>query len=146
MLSITDTKKQKKELKKSINMYKKGKYHTRKKVKSYSSKPSSHVTKAKKIYDIVSIKPSKLLAKKTGCSLKTLKDIVKKGKGAYYSSGSRPNQTASSWGIARLASSITGGKSSIVDFSLLESGCDKRKKTYKLAKKTYKKNNKKVPV
>ena len=35
----------------------------------------------------------KELSKKTGCSIKTLKKIVKKGMGAYYSSGSRPNQT-----------------------------------------------------
>jgi len=38
-----------------------------------------------------------------------LQKIVNKGMGAYYSSGSRPNQTPASWGIARLASAITGG-------------------------------------
>ena len=36
--------------------------------------------------------------------------IIKKGQGAYYSSGSRPNQTPHSWGYARLGSSISGGK------------------------------------
>ena len=33
---------------------------------------------------------------KTKCSLKGLKQIVKKGQGAYYSSGSRPSQTGHS--------------------------------------------------
>tara|TARA_Y100000780_G_scaffold231932_1_gene259852 strand:+ start:961 stop:1467 length:507 start_codon:yes stop_codon:yes gene_type:complete len=143
-LSDDDKKKQSKQLSKSKKLYKKGKYHTRKKVKSYKSKTSSHIINAKKIYNIKSIKPSKKLAKATGCKLKTLKDIVKKGKGAYYSSGSRPNQTATSWGIARLASSITGGKSSIVDFKLIKNGCNKRKKAYQMAKKTYNKKNGKL--
>jgi hypothetical protein len=48
---------------------------------------------------------------------------VKKGQAAYYSSGSRPNQTASSWGLARLASSITGKKASIVDYHILKKEC-----------------------
>jgi hypothetical protein len=64
------------------------------------------------MYKIKTITPNKELSKKTGCSLSALKQIVKKGEGAYYSSGSRPNQTASSWGLARLASSVTGSKSS----------------------------------
>ena len=58
--------------------------------------------------------------------------FFKKGEGAYYSSGSRPNQTARSWGIARLASAITGGKSSKVDYHLLKQ-CNHTKKAYKLA-------------
>ena len=41
--------------------------------------------------------------------------IILKGKGAYYSSGSRPNQTAHSWGLARLASVILGGPSRRID-------------------------------
>ena len=55
--------------------------------------------------------------------------------GAYYSSGSRPNQTAESWGIARLASAITSGKSAVIDYHLLEEGCKKNSKALKLAKK-----------
>lgn len=133
-LSEKDKKKQRKELKKSQKQYKKGKYHTRKKVKSFKSKVSPHIKKARKMYDVEDIKPSKELAKETGCSVKALKEIEKKGMGAYYSSGSRPNQSAHSWGRARLASAITGGKSSVVDFHILEK-CDKRMKAYKLAKK-----------
>ena len=41
--------------------------------------------------------------------------IIKKGKGAYYSSGSRPNQTPFSWGYGRLASVILGGPSRKID-------------------------------
>lgn len=45
--------------------------------------------------------------------------IIKKGKGAYMSSGSRPNQTPSSWAYARLASVLTGGKALQVDKDLV---------------------------
>ena len=78
------------------------------------------------------------MATKTGCSLSALRQIVKKGEGAYYSSGSRPNQTAQSWGLARLASSITAGKSAAVDFDILNKGCNHKKKAFILAKKSKK--------
>ena len=87
------------------------------------------------MYKVDSIVPSKELSLKTNCSINALKQIVKKGEGAYYSSGSRPNQTARSWGIARLASSITGGKASAVDYHILEKGCNhKTSKAFHLAK------------
>ena len=41
-------------------------------------------------------------------SKSTLDKVYKRGLGAYYSSGSRPNQTAQSWSRARLASVIVG--------------------------------------
>tara|TARA_R110000765_G_scaffold393776_1_gene487208 strand:- start:2 stop:394 length:393 start_codon:yes stop_codon:yes gene_type:complete len=41
--------------------------------------------------------------------------IKEKGMGAYYSGGSRPNQTPSSWAFARLASVIVGGPARKVD-------------------------------
>ena len=66
--------------------------------------------------------------------------IVRKGEGAYYSSGSRPNQTAQSWGIARLASSLTGGKAAAVDYRILESGCDPKKRAMRLARQSRKRN------
>ena len=56
--------------------------------------------------------------------------------GAYYSSGSRPNQTAESWGIARLGSAITGGPSSMVDYHILEKECKNDSIALKMAKKT----------
>lgn len=133
-LSKKDKKKQFNMIINSIKLYKKQKYITRKKVNSFQSKPSKHVIKAKNMFKIKDIKPNKRLSKATGCSIKGLKHIIKKGKGAYYSSGSRPNQTAHSWGIARLASAISGGKSAKVDWHIIKKECNKRKKTYKLAK------------
>lgn len=91
---------------------------------SFKSKKSKHILLAEKMYDVERIAPDRQLANKTKCSVAALKQIVKKGEGAYYSSGSRPNQTAQSWGIARLASAITGGKASAVDYSILARGCD----------------------
>jgi len=132
-LSPTDKKKQAKELNKSKKEYKKKKYYQRKKLNSFKSKVSPHIIKARKIYNIDSINPSALLSKKTNCKLKGLKEIVKKGEGAYYSSGSRPNQTSKSWGIARLASAITGGKSSKIDYHILSKYCSKNSLALKKA-------------
>ena len=140
-LSKKDKSKQKKMLKKSQKMYKKKKYYTREKVKTFKPKKSNHIKNAERIYKITSIKPSKELSEKTGCSLKGLQEIVKKGQGAYYSSGSRPNQTAHSWGRARLASAITGGKSSQIDYHILEKYCSPDSKALKLANNSIYKNN-----
>jgi hypothetical protein len=138
ILTRKDRKKQLLMLNKSKKMYKQKKYYTRKKVASYPHKTSKHILKARRIYKIDSIVPSPELARKTGCSIGALQEIVRKGEGAYYSSGSRPNQNAQSWGLARLASSVTGGNSSVVDFSILEKGCHHKKTAYKLAKKSKK--------
>jgi DNA-binding Xre family transcriptional regulator len=140
-LSKKDKQKQIKMLMKSRNLYKKNKYYTRKHLPSYKNKTSNHILNARKIYNINNIKPSKELSKKTGCSLSALNKIVKKGEGAYFSSGSRPNQTPQSWGFARLASSITGGKSSAVDFNILEKGCNHKKTAFILANKSRRKYN-----
>ena len=132
-LSKKDKREQIKQLLKSRKLYKKHKYYTRKHVSSYKSKPSHHVSNARRIYHINNITPNKELALKTGCKISALKQIVKKGEGAYYSSGSRPNQTAQSWGLARLASSLTAGKSAAVDYDIIEKGCDHKKRAFKLA-------------
>jgi hypothetical protein len=139
MLSKKDKKKQGEMLLKSRRLYKKGKYYTRKRVKSYPHKTSNHIMNARRIYGLDTIIPDKKLAKATGCSIQALESIVKKGEGAYFSSGSRPNQTAQSWGLARLASSVTGGKAANVDFHILEEGCDHSKRAFKMANKTRKK-------
>ena len=139
-LTRKDKKKARKELKKSRKAYKKGKYYTRKKVKSFKSKKSNHVINAMKIYKVKSVSASPKLAKKSGCSVTGLKKLVSKGAGAYYSSGSRPNQTAISWGRARMASAITGGKAAAVDFKILEKYCKPSSKALKLAKKAKKKH------
>lgn len=149
-LSANDKKKQKEMLKKSRRLYKSKQYYTRKKVASFTSKQSNHVQHAKKIYNVESVVPTRKLATKTGCSLSALQRIVKKGEGAYYSSGSRPNQTAQSWGLARLASSITSGKSAVVDYDIIDKGCDHNKPAFIMANKAKTKfNNKqtrKVPL
>ncbi len=134
-LTKKDKKKQIKMLLKSKKMYKQNKYYTRKNVSSYKSKKSKHILNAFKIYGIKNIAPSKELSQKTGCKLSALNKIVKKGEGAYYSSGSRPNQTPQSWGFARLASSLTSGKAAAVDFDIIKDGCDHNKKAFILANK-----------
>ena len=135
-LSKKDREKQVKLLIKSRKLYKKGEYFTRSKLNSYPHKESSHVIKAKHLYNVKTLIPNLELSQKTGCSIDGLKQIVRKGEGAYFSSGSRPSQTAQSWGIARLASSITGGKSSAVDLHILKKECHHNKQAYKLAIKT----------
>jgi len=138
-LTKKDRAKQKKAIQKTRKLYKKGKYMKRPHMKSFKNKPSPHVEKAKKMYNIKSLKPSRKLARITKCSLKALKEITKKGRGAYYSSGSRPNQSAQSWARARLASALTGGNASYVDRSVLEQGCASDSLALKLAKTKIKK-------
>ncbi len=137
-LSAKDKKKQAQMLLRSKRLYKKHEYYTRKPLSSYKNKTSKHIRNAQRIYKIEKINPSNELAKKTGCSLTTLNKIVRKGEGAYFSSGSRPNQTAQSWGVARLASAITAGKAAAVDYSILDKGCDHKKKAFILANKSRK--------
>lgn len=132
-LTQKDKQKQAAMLRKSRSLYKKHKYYTRKSVPSFHSKPSNHIENAKRIYRVEKVVPNKKLSVKTGCSISALRRIVRKGEGAYFSSGSRPNQTARSWGLARLASSITGGKAAAVDYNIIESGCDHKKKAFRLA-------------
>ena len=129
---------------KSRRLYKKGKYFTRKSVPSFKSKKSPHILKAMKIYKVSKIGPTNELAKATGCSKKALAKIINKGEGAYFSSGSRPNQNAQSWGLARLASAITGGKAAAIDYSILEKGCNPNSKALTLAKKARKNGTRKT--
>lgn len=139
-LSKYDKNVQLKQLKKSRKAYKKGIYIKRNPVKSYKSKKSQHIINAEKIYNIKNLSINDELIKKTGCSKKSLKKIMKKGMGAFYSSGSRPNQTEHSWGIARLASSISSGKAAAIDYKILENGCKLNSKALKLAKESRKKH------
>jgi len=131
-LSKKDLQIQKRGIMKSRKLYKQGIYYPRPHV-NFTSKTSNHISKARKLYDMNKIVPSNELAKKTKCSKSALNQIVHKGRGAYYSSGSRPNQTAESWGLARLASTITGGPASKIDYSILESGCKKTSKALNMA-------------
>jgi len=137
-LTRKDRKKQAKEIIKSRGLYRKGIYHTRPKVSSFKSKKSLHINKAEKLYRVNKIGATNELAKATGCSKRALSKIINKGAGAYYSSGSRPNQTAQSWGVARLASSITSGKAAVIDYKILKEGCKPTSKALTLAKRAKK--------
>tara|TARA_Y100000817_G_C16740172_1_gene492078 strand:+ start:397 stop:900 length:504 start_codon:yes stop_codon:yes gene_type:complete len=113
-LSNKDKKKQMKSIRKSIRSYKKGIYINRPKLKSHKKRKSKWVKAFEKKYGD-KIKTYKDIEKATGIPQKALKEVVKKGKGAYYSSGSRPNQTAESWGKARMYSYIMGGPTRKID-------------------------------
>ena len=137
-LSARDKIDQIKMLTKSKKLYKMNKYYTRKRLSSYKSKKSEHIGNASKIYNIQTVTPNEELSIKTGCTLATLNQIVKKGEGAYYSSGSRPNQTPKSWGLARLASALTAGKAAAVDYDIIDKGCNHNKKAFILASRARK--------
>jgi hypothetical protein len=147
-LTIKDKAKQSKMLVKSKKLYKKGIYYTRKPVSSFKSKTSKHILNARRIYNVDKIGATNELARASGCSKSILSKIINKGAGAYYSSGSRPNQTPQSWGVARLASALTAGKAGAVDYDLLVNGCKKGSIGYKMAlkaRKKYKYGKRKVP-
>ncbi len=90
----------------------------RPKVKSFQSKRSSHTENFEKKYG-TKISNTSFISK--NIISKTGQDkILSKGRGAYYSAGSRPNQTAESWARARLASVIMGGPARKVDKDIWE--------------------------
>lgn len=106
-LSKKDKRKQLKYIKTAKKLYNNKKYIDRPKLKSYKNKTSLWTDKFKKKYgNITKIKD---ISKMTDIPIKALKEVLKKGRGAYYSSGSRPNQTAESWAKARMYSYIMGG-------------------------------------
>ena len=118
-LSRRDKSKQKKNLIKSRKMYKKGIYVDRPKLKSYPKKRSEHILRFEKRYNRKIT--DKNFIDKNILSKKGQNQILSKGRGAYYSSGSRPNQSSSSWAYARLASVIMGGKARKVDNKIWQS-------------------------
>lgn len=87
----------------------------RPKVDSFTSKRSGFVEKFEKKYGYKISNKSRVtkdIITKTGYD-----KIVEKGMAAYYTSGSRPNQTPFSWGLARLASVIMNGKARQIDIN-----------------------------
>jgi hypothetical protein len=134
-------------LKRSRRLYKRGEFYGRtQKLRSYPHVASKHTDAARRMYKIEKIVPNAALAAATGCSVKALQQIVKKGEGAFYSSGSRPNQSPQSWGYARLASAVTGGKAAAVDYAILESGCNRRSRALRLARTARKGAARKISV
>ena len=146
-LSSKSKKKASGELKRSRSSYKKGKYYTRKKIAGFKTRKSRWASRASKIYKLKgkTINMNEL-SKKTKCSRTALEKIVKKGQGAYYSSGSRPNQTAHSWGKARLYSAISGGPAAKVDRHILLEGCKANSKALHLSKKAMVPNKKTIKI
>jgi hypothetical protein len=65
---------------------------------------SKFTTELKKIYNVDTIPkaPSKQFQELTGLSVKDQKTIIDRGKAAYLTAGSRPNQNTFSWSQARL--------------------------------------------
>ena len=87
----------------------------RPKLDSFKSKRSEWVEKFedKYGYKITNKKVYKDIITKKGAM-----EILNKGKGAYFSSGSRPNQTPYSWAYSRLASVIMNGPARKVDIDI----------------------------
>jgi hypothetical protein len=112
-LSESDKKKQIKAIKESRELYKKGQFKDRPKLKSAKPRRSVHVVKFEKMYG-TKITDKQYIVKNL-ISETGREAIIKKGKAAYASSGSRPNQTPFSWALARLASVLTFGPSLKVD-------------------------------
>jgi hypothetical protein len=102
--------------KKQVKSIKEGK--PRPKVDSFKSKRSGHAARFEKKYGYKITNDSRIskeIISKTG-----IDKILSKGRGAYYSAGSRPNQTSESWSRARLASVIMGGNARKVDKAIWE--------------------------
>jgi len=134
-LSKRDSKTQLASLRRSRKSYKKGVYISRPKLASFVGKPSPHVATARRLYGVENMRPSTELANRSGCSISGMRQIISKGRGAYFSSGSRPSQTADSWAYARLASALTGGPAACVDYSILEKTCKPTSRAMSLAKR-----------
>lgn len=105
-LDKKDTKKHKKYIIKRKKSFRKGKIYTKKPVlKSYKHKKSGKVVAFEKKYGI-KITNKKEIEKIVGIPAKAQKEILDKGKAAFFTDGSRPNQTPQSWAYGRLASVI----------------------------------------
>lgn len=92
---------------------------------NFKSKESSWTTKFNKKYgkELDKMKGGKSkrnIAKVTGIPFKAIDEVFKKGEGAYYSAGSRPNQSPQSWAYARVYSYILGGNARKVDKAITD--------------------------
>ena len=103
-LTAADRKKQVKSIKEGTD---------RPKVESFKSKRSGWVKKFEDKYGYKISETSKIT--KSIISKKGIDEILKKGRAAYYTGGSRPNQTSTSWARARLASVLMKGPALKVD-------------------------------
>ena len=111
------------DLKKQIKSIFEGK--NRPAIKSRKARKSTWTAKFDRAYgdDIAKLKGGKSLkniAKVTGISEKALKEVYDKGNAAYYTGGSRPNQTPASWAYARIYSYVMGGNTRKIDNEITE--------------------------
>lgn len=137
-MSSVDARAQTKALKKSRSSYKEGVYVDRPRLKSFKSKKSGHLGR---VLDHYGRDVGELIRDGVpSCSDELAAAVMSKGAGAYYSGGSRPNQTQHSWKVARLASALTGGPASLVDRKEIEAHCSKSSKAYKLMKRRERKS------
>lgn len=114
-LTPSQKEKQVEAIKETKKIYEKtGEVKTRPKV-SGTSKRSSHVIDFENKYGFKINDMSKVKKTFPNTDIDT---ILSKGRAAY-ASGSRPNQTPTSWAYARLASVLTGGKALKVDKDLI---------------------------
>lgn len=95
----------------------------RPKIDSVKSRKSSWTVKFDKIYgkEIEKIggkKTLKNIAKVSKIPEKALREIYQKGAAAYFTGGSRPNQTKDSWAYARVYSYILGGNTRKIDVEI----------------------------
>ncbi len=100
-----------KDKKKQIDSILKGK--DRPKVSTFKSKRSGWAKKFEDKYGYKVTETEKI--NKSLLRTKGQKEIIDKGMKAYYTSGSRPNQTPFSWGLGRLASVLMNGPSRNID-------------------------------
>jgi len=107
-LSKEDKKKQIKSIKEKT---------VRPKLKSFESKRSNYVERFEKKYGYKINNKSRI--SKELLSMTGINKVLDKGRGAYFSSGSRPNQTPESWALARLASVLLFGPSARIDKDIL---------------------------
>ena len=102
--------------KKQIKSIKEGK--DRPELKSAKTRRSTWVVKFEKKYG-TKITDDDFISKNI-IAKKGINEILNKGRGAYYSSGSRPNVSAEQWGRSRLASVIMNGPARKVDKKIWE--------------------------
>ena len=115
-LTASQKKEQVRAIEKSKQIYEKtGKVETRPKV-SDEHKRSAHVIKFEKIYGFPITDLAKVKKEFPNTDIDT---ILRKGRAAYASSGSRPNQSPESWSYARLSGTLTGSKALAVDKDLV---------------------------
>lgn len=118
-LSRADQRRALASIRRARRAYRSGRYVSRPKLRSAKRRTSSWVAKFKRKYPGVSLLNPKAVERATGIPARAIRGVIRKGKGAYYSSGSRPGVTAQQWAAARVASVVLGGPARRVDAKLL---------------------------